>query len=257
MHLHDFLILNIQSFVPLRWEEKILVKIAKCGWRKCLESKYVYAYTKTAKNGRFFCTIPNSPGSVLWQRNKSHCQARKLRCMSSANTEQCIFEKMHYLLQRNSLLGGEGTWQFLHLHNSLPWKLLCSLGRQWTSCDSQPAKHRKIHSVSPFWKCIDLVLCEWKGQRMGEETVALGPTPPPCRLVPLSPEAMVSPPQPVLANQRMPWISDSSFIYHTGEYDIDLLGHCTQQRGFQKPSFLRVLVPFSGKIIASFQWEFP
>lgn len=166
MHLHDFLILNIQSFVPLRWEEKILVKIAKCGWRKCLESKYVYAYTKTEKNGKFFCTIPNSPGSVLQQRNKSHCQARKLKCMSSANTEQCIFEKMHYLLQRNSLLGGEGTWQFLHLHNSLPWKLLCSLGSQWTSCDSQPAKHRKIHSVSPFWKCIDLVLCEWKGQRM-------------------------------------------------------------------------------------------
>ena len=192
----------------------------------------------------FFCTIPNSPGSVLWQRNKSRCQARKLRCMSSANTEQCIFEKMHFLLQRNSLLGGEGTWQFLHWHNPLSWKLLCSLGSWWTSCDSQPAKHRKIHSVSPFWKCIDLVLCEWKGQRMGEETVALGQTPPPCRLVPLPPETMVSPPQPVLANQRMPWISDSSFIYRTGEYDIDLLGHCTQQRGFQKPSFLRVLDPF-------------
>ena len=77
---------------------------------------------------------------------------------------------MHFLLQRNSLLGGEGTWQFLHWHNPLPWKLLCSLGSWWTSYDSQPAKHRKIHSVSPFWKCIDLVFCEWKGQRMGEET---------------------------------------------------------------------------------------
>lgn len=57
MHLHDCLILNIQSFVPLRWEEKILVKIAKCGWRKCLESKYVCAYTKTAKNGKFFFAL--------------------------------------------------------------------------------------------------------------------------------------------------------------------------------------------------------
>ena len=122
MHLLDFLILNIQSFVPLRWEEKVLVTIAKCGWRKCLGSKYVCACTKTAKNGKFFCTIPDSPGSVLWQRNRSHCHAGKLRCMSSANAEQCIFGKMHYLLQRNSLLGGEGTWQFLHWHNSLPWK---------------------------------------------------------------------------------------------------------------------------------------
>lgn len=141
---------------------------------------------KTAINGKFFCTIPDSPGSVLWQRNRSHCHAGKLRCMSSANAEQCIFGKMHYLLQRNSLLRGEGTWQFLHWHNS-SLKVALLSGQLVNKLWLQPAKHCKIQCV-PILKRYRFSLCEWKGQRVRGGNCCSGTNASgSCRLVPLAP----------------------------------------------------------------------
>lgn len=151
------------------------------------------------------------------------------RCITCCRETRCWEERAH---------GNSSTDTTLFPESSFA---LWGAGEQVATLNQQSTAK---FSVSPFWKGIDLVCVSERGRGWGEETVALGPTPLPCRLVPLPLEAMVSPRQPVLANQRMPWSSDSSFIYRIGKYGIDLLEHCARQRGFQKPSFLRVSVPF-------------
>lgn len=128
---------------------------------KCLGSKVCLCLCKNCKKWQVFCTIPDSPGSVLWQKTDivmlgswGACLQLMLnnaylgRCIICCRETPCWEERAH---------GNSSTDTTLFPESSFA---LWAAGEQVVTLNQQSTTK---FSVSPFWKGIGLVFVWVKG----------------------------------------------------------------------------------------------